>query len=279
MSKKWIYAVAVVLVLSLGVGTQAVETHWTDDGADQLFSTPENWGTQAVPTAADDMFVDLPEGTHCVVPAGVEGQCGTLRVGNAAATTNLDMEGGTFTVNGGCYIGVDNPTGHGILNMKAGVFTSPDMNLGLRGTGTLTMTGGVIELGWDLKIPGNSGTGKANLNGGTLNARNLNLTSDLGFMDITAGTLVLMGDDTATLRNYINDGRLTAYDGQGDIQMDYNETNPGKTTVTASHPLNPVPNDGVTIASGPVELAWILPTPFIPGLLSTKLRYRLPSQT
>jgi hypothetical protein len=266
MSKQWIYSVMMMWVLSLGVGAQAVETHWNDTGPDQLFSTPENWDTQAVPTAADDMFVDLPEGTHCVVPVGVEGQCGTLRVGNATATTNLDMAGGTFKVNGGCYIGVDNPTGHGILNMSAGVFSSPDMNLGLRGTGTLNMTGGVIELGWDLKIPGNSGTGKANLDGGILNALNLNLTSALGFVDITAGTLVLMGDDTAALRNYINDGRLTAYNGQGTIHMDYDVTNPGKTTVTASHPLKPVPADGVITASGSVELAWVLPTPFIPGV-------------
>ena len=265
MCKKSICGVAVVLVLSLVVDVRAVETHWTDNGPDQLYSTPENWNTLAAPTAADDMFVDRPEGTHCVLPEGVTGQCGTLRVGNAGFTTNLDIAGGTFKANGGSYIGVDNPAGHGILNVSSGLFAAADMNLGLRATGTLNMTGGVIELGWDLKIPGNSGTGTANLNGGTLYALNLNLTSALGFMDITAGTMVLVDDDRATLQRYINDRRLTAYDGQGTIHMDYDVTNPGKTTVTASHPLMPFPADNGLVSPGEVELSWTLPDPIVPG--------------
>lgn len=266
MGKKWIYSVSVVLVLSLVVEVQAVATHWSGAGPDSLFSTPENWNPQAVPTAADDMFVDQPDGTYCVVPAGVDGQCGTLRVGNSVFTTNLDIAGGSFTVTGGCYIGVDNASGHGILNVSGGLFTSADMNLGLRGTGTLNMTGGIVQLGWDLKIPGNSGTGKANLNGGTLKALNLDLTSALGSMDITAGTMILEGDDTAALQVYIDDGRLTGYDGQGTLHVDYDVTHPGKTTVTASHPLNPIPADGMTIPAGNIELGWTLPEALIPGL-------------
>ena len=266
MFRKTICSVAVVLVLCLTLNLRAVETHWTDAGPDQLFSTAENWNPQAVPTAVDDMFVDQPDLTHCVVPEGVTGECGTLRVGNSGSTTHLDITGGTFNVTGGCYIGVDNPTGHGIMNMMAGLFTSPDMNLGLRATGTLNMTGGIIELGWDLKIPGNSGTGTANLNGGTLKALNLNLTSALGFMDITAGTMILDGDDRAVLRRYITDRRLTAYDGKGTIHMDYDVTNPGMTTVTASHPLMPVPADNGLASPGEVELSWTLPDPIIPGL-------------
>jgi len=265
MCKKLICLVSVILVLSLVVDLQAVETHWTDNGLDQLFSTPENWSTGAFPTASDDMFVDAPDETHCIVTDGVDGQCGTLRVGNSGNTTNLDITGGTFTIKGGCYIGVDNPNGHGILNVSGGLFKSPDMNLGLRATGTLNMTGGVIELGWDLKIPNNSGTGEAHLMGGTLKALNLSLTSDLGSMDITAGTMILAGDDIATLQGYIDDGRLTAYGGQGTFHIDYDVTNPGKTTVTASHPLSPVPMDGGLVSPGEVALSWTLPDPCVPG--------------
>ena len=96
MRKKWIYSVSVVLVLSLVVDVQAVATHWSGAGPDSLFSTPENWNPQAVPTAADDMFVDQPDGTYCVVPAGVDGECGTLRVGNSGFATNLDIAGGLW---------------------------------------------------------------------------------------------------------------------------------------------------------------------------------------
>lgn len=266
MCKKLICSVSVVLVLCLAMGVQAVETRWTDGGAGQLFSTPDNWNTGAAPTASDDMFVDQPDETHCIVAEGVDGQCGTLRVGNSGNTTNLDITGGTFTVKGGCYIGVDNPSGHGILNVSGGVFTSPDMNLGLRATGTLNITGGLVELGWALKIPGNSGTGKANLNGGVLKARDLSLTSALGFMDITAGTMILDGNDLDTLQGYIDDGRLTAYEGFGGaFQMDYDVRNEGKTTVTATSLLMPLPTDGNTVEPGAVDLGWTLPDPCVPG--------------
>ncbi len=265
MDRKWILVLLVAWVASLALDAQAVETRWTDAGPDQLFSTPENWDPRAVPTAADDMFVDGPDDTHCVVPVDVDGECGTLRVGNSGNTTHLDIAGGTFTVKGGCYIGVDNAQGHGILNVSGGVFASPDMNLGLRATGTLNMTGGRVQLGWDLKIPGNSGTGKANLMGGTLEALNLDLTSALGSVDITAGTMILKGDDTEALQPYIDDGRLTAYGGQGTLHMDYDVTHPDKTTVTASHPLMPVPVDGSIVSPGEVELSWTLPDPCVPG--------------
>ncbi len=266
MCKTWVNSVFVLLVLCLAMGAQAVETHWNDTGLDQLFSNPANWNTGAVPTAADDMFVDAPDETHCIVADGVDGQCGTLRVGNSGNTTNLDITGGIFTVKGGCYIGVDNPGGHGILNVSGGLFSSPDMNLGLKATGTLNITGGMVELGWDLKIPSNSGTGRANLNGGILKIKNLSLTSDLGSMDITAGTMILEGNDIPALQNYIDDGRLTAYEGfGGTFEMDYDVRNEGKTTVTATSLLNPLPADGNTIEPGAVELSWTLPDPCVPG--------------
>jgi hypothetical protein len=265
MCKQLAYSVCVVLLLCAAVDVQAVEVYWTGAGPDQLWSTRDNWNPKVLPTAKDPMFVDGPDGTHCVIAAGVDAHCETLRVANSGNTTNLDITGGTFTVHGGCYIGVDNPNGHGILNVSGGLFKSPDMNLGLRGTGTLNLTGGIVELGWDLKIPGNSGTGKANLMGGTLKALNLDLTSELGSMDITAGTMILDGDDIDTLQGYIDDGRLTAYGGQGTVHMDFDVTTPGQTTVTASHPLNPVPADGGLVSPGTVTLTWTLPDPCVPG--------------
>jgi hypothetical protein len=84
-------------------------------------------------------------------------------------------------------------------------------------------------------------------------------------MDITAGALILDGDDTPTIQTYIDDGWLTAYNGQGVLNLDYNVTNQGKTTLTATALLNPNPVDGGTIAPGEVELNWTLPDPCMPG--------------
>jgi hypothetical protein len=192
-------------------------------------------------------------------------ECETLRVGNALSTTNLDISGGSLTV-AGAYIGVDSASGHGILNISGGVFSSGALQIGWRGIGTLNMTGGAVELSGDLIVPGLTGTGTVNLNGGTINASDLNLTSDSGLLDITTGTLVLDGDDRETIQGYIDDGLLTAYEGQGRVNVDYDVTNPGKTTLTATPLLEPNPVDGGSLSPGQVELSWTLPDELLPGM-------------
>jgi hypothetical protein len=84
-------------------------------------------------------------------------------------------------------------------------------------------------------------------------------------MDITLGTLILAGDDTTTIQTYIDDGWITTYGGQGTLHMDYDVTNEGKTTLTATPLLNPNPIDGSSVSPGEVELSWTLPDPCVPG--------------
>jgi len=114
-------------------------------------------------------------------------------------------------------------------------------------------------------VPGRTGTGTVNLNGGTIYASELRLTSELGLVDITTGVLVLEGNDIAKVQKFIDDGWLTAYKGQGKVNMDYNVTNEGKTTLTATALLEPVPADGATIAPGTVVLSWTMLDPLLPG--------------
>jgi hypothetical protein len=58
-------------------------------------------------------------------------------------------------------------------------------------------------------------------------------------MDITAGALLVNGDATSTINSYISNGWLTAYDGANTVNVDYNVTNPGKTTVTGQSAAPP----------------------------------------
>jgi hypothetical protein len=177
----------------------------------------------------------------------------------------LDISGGSLTA-AGAYVGVDSMTGHGILNMSGGLFSTGSLHVGLVGTGTVNMTGGTIELSDNLIVPGSTGTGTVNLNGGIMNASDLRLTSDLGLLDITTGTLILDGNDIETVQTNIDNGRLTAYEGQGEINFDYDVTNPGKTTLTATPLLKPNPVDGGTLSPGQVELRWTLPDPLMPDI-------------
>jgi len=263
MSQKMTCLVSLILLLVLSQSASA-QILWDDGGGDHLWSTADNWNPNGVPGSLDSASIDQPDDTHCVVQEGIEAVCETLRVGNGGVPTNLDITGGSLTA-GGAYIGVDSPGGHGTLNMSGGLFSTGDVHIGLAGTGTLNMTGGVIELSNNLIVPGGTGTGTVNLRGGTIYADDLRLTSESGLVNVGAGMLVLNGDDTEALQTFINDGWLVAYEGQGTLHMDYDVTNPGKTTVTAAALLAPTPADGAIVSPGEVELSWTLPDPCVPG--------------
>jgi len=238
---------------------------WDDGGPDHLWSTATNWSPDNIPTSIDPVSIDYPDNTHCQIEEGIIAECETLRVGNSSFIANLDISGGSLTATG-AYIGVDNAAGHGILNVSGGLFSTGSLQIGWSGIGTLNMTGGTIELSGNLVVPGLRGTGTVNLLGGTINASDLRLTSDTGSMNMTTGTLILDGDDTAAIQTFIDDGWLVAYGGRGIVDMDYNVTNEGKTTVTASSLLNPNPADGALVAAGEVELSWTMLEPLLPGM-------------
>ena len=263
MIRKMARLVSLVLLL-VQVNSASALISWNDSAGDHLWSAAANWDSGTVPRRVDAASIDQPENTHCVVQAGITAFCETLRVGNAGCTTNLDIKGGSLSA-AGAYIGVDAPGGHGILNMSDGKFSTGALQLGWSGTGTLNMTGGLIELSDNLVVPGLEGKGTVNLGGGTIKASDLQLTSASGTMDVGAGTLILDGDDTETLQTYIKDGWITAYKGQGKLHLDYNVKNKGKTTLTATPLLAPHPTDGAHVTPGAVELSWTSPDPCVPG--------------
>jgi len=262
MTRKMMYLASLVLLL-VPIDRASALIFWTD-GRDHLWSTPGNWTPATVPTRNDPASIDQPENTHCIIPAGYAAECETLRVGNGGCTTNLDITGGSLAA-AGAYIGVDSASGHGILNISAGRFSSGSLQVGWAGTGTLNMTGGLIELSDTLVVPGQGGTGTVSLRGGTIKASDLQITSVSGSMDVTAGTLILAGDDTAAVQGYIDAGQITAYKGRGKLLLDYDVTNRGQTTLTAKALLDPHPVDNGLASPGAVELSWTLPEPYVPG--------------
>ncbi len=71
---------------------------------------------------------------------------------------------------------------------------------------------------------------------------------NIGTMDITGGTLRLVGDATTLIQSYVDGGFLTGYGGAGQILVDYDQSLAGFTTVTAS--LVPEPASWSAIAIG-----------------------------
>jgi hypothetical protein len=263
MIKKMVCLITLVLSLVM-LNSASAQVKWTAEGYDDLWSNPDNWDGDLVPTDVNAVSIDSPANTLCIIEEGIEAVCETLRVGNGGATTYLKITGGSLTA-AGAYIGVDDKNGHGVLNISGGLFATGGLQVGWEGTGTVNMTGGVIQLSNDLEVPGRTGTGTVNLKGGIIYASDLQLTSDEGLLDITVGTLILDGNDIEAIQKYLNDKWLTAYDGQGKINMDYDVTNEGKTTVTATALLDPHPADNATIAPGEVVLNWTMLDPLLPG--------------
>ena len=163
---------------------------------------------------------------------------GRLWIGyNAGSKGTLIMTGGQMTVanklelaknadsNGWVYIY------GGILNVTGG--ESDDLEIAKYGTGNIYMTGGALNVTDKIKIGESGGTGHIYLYGGTINCGNDEIAmSATSVIDITEGTLVLPGDATSAIFEFVGNDRITAYGGLGRVQVVYDNVADG-TTVTA----------------------------------------------
>jgi hypothetical protein len=168
---------------------------------------------------------------------------------------NIIVDGGIIDVNDG-YNGIVvgfNAGSNGNLEINSGIVSAAKPNgagikCGLDGHGTITMNGGSV-VAYKMRIPyydSNdpnhiTGSGEFHLNGGTLELTSTsNDSNDLysltinpnGSMDISGGTLILKGDRCQFINNYYEEGRITAFDGEGFIKATY-DSEPNKTTVVA----------------------------------------------
>ncbi len=236
MFKKLIYFVSIVLLL--GSVVQAADIQWTDLGADHLWSTPENWEPVRIPTLADEVLIDVPAAAAPngpVIQDGIDAKAKGILT-EAPGEPTLTITGGTLEVAEWIWFG-DGADSFGIWDMTGGAVTvANEFELGWDGgAGTLTMTGGTISAGEAVIPTGSGASGELYLYGGTYNVTKAGGLSvkDNGMIDITEGTLVLEGDDTAKVNDLIAAGLITAYGGSGKLELDFDGRNPVKTTLTA----------------------------------------------
>ena len=271
MCRKLVCLVSFIVVLGLVGDVQAANVTWTDTTGDHLWSTEKNWDSGAVPTFADRPQINTLPGPIIMNEGAVASTMGVGFWGDGS-DGGLTVNGGTLTTSSNIRIGWG-PNTHGTLNMNGGTMTNHDVYVGSEGSGVLNMNGGTIIARYDFHIPRTTlsglGTGHVNLDGGIISAGNFAMRGNVGVigtMDVTSGTLIIDGDKLSTVQGYIDNGWITAYNGNGTLQLDYDVTNEGKTTLSATHMLNPNPGDGVRLAAaGDVELSWTLPDPCVPG--------------
>ena len=266
MCKKLIYLISFVLALGLAGDVQAADISWTGT-IDNDWFTAGNWDLERLPTTSDNTYINLLPGPTIASGDAVGDD---VYVGYDGMTGALTMDSGTLTITP-VHTGVTcgwPADSVGTLNMNGGTITADFVSMGWGGTGTLNMTGGTIIAeegtgGYGVLYVGGGGTGIGHyhLDGGTITTTYLQYGS--GTIDITAGTLIIDGDVTAAIEGYIDDGWITAYGGAGVLLLDFDTTNPGKTTLWATggnSAWNPSPSYDQQDVLPTVELSWSAPT-------------------
>lgn len=177
--KKLVLSLAVLMFL---VGVAPAANNWSNDGADNLWTTPDNWTKDRVPHGGD-LVNNFKQGeVHEIqIETGMSALAFELRMSGLAAAGgsfiemsggylevrenfrlgNGDNEGGVFTMTDGLIdVGTNNPRNFVVGNHGVGSFTMTDgtinvsrtMDVGSyngidgRGYGTVVMLGGVIDI-------------------------------------------------------------------------------------------------------------------------------------
>ena len=296
MSQKLVCLISIAVLLSLAGNVLAQDYKDWDDGefADHLWSSPANWAPDGLPTMIGDNgnrtriepgsgggdYPILDSTIFDVDPNGafVDRLYVGHKQGDGSSAKLWVQDGAKLTIGDDLNIGYDDGS-HGICYVSdpnTVIEVWDGMKVGRRGDGRLMMNGGTINVGGTIEIPSNTSTASINighlqLNGGTITCAQFTMRPlnsgviGTGTMDVREGTFIINGDAIATIQGYIDDGWITAYNGYGVLQLDYDVTNPGKTTLTAVHKLNPNPAHRAIVKAGEVELSWTLPDPCVPG--------------
>jgi hypothetical protein len=253
-----------VLVLSLVGNVQAQDATWTDATGDHNWFTSENWSE--FPTPAH--WAKIRNGPPGPTIASEGALASRVHVGYEEESA-LTVDGGTLVISGDDLL-LGKNGGSATLNMISGTINvARDFEVGGGNPGIVNMTGGTITVVDDFEIPETEGNpdspAEVHLNGGTISIGGDLHMFEYGLLDITAGTLIIDGNSVSDVQGFIDNGWITAYGGDGTVQLDYDVTNQGKTTLKGVHKLNPNPVDGGLAAPGTIELSWTLPDPCVPG--------------
>ncbi len=216
-----------------------------------------NWGSNTVTLSLEAPLVrrfqmGVDESGGLVVLSG--GKLTTTGGANSTVGNNPNANiFGWLTVNTGGEVTVTNvlfvgASATGILTVDGGKVTVTSHLWGgsaAPGVGRIYITNG-----GSLNVGGNIGLGTINAStpsggkcslyvqqGGVLNLTQISPVNSIqpnSVLDISgSGQVTIPGDQVNVISAYTNANRITAYGGTGTVAIDYNNINPGKTTLTA----------------------------------------------
>jgi autotransporter-associated beta strand protein len=195
-------------------------------------------GTGAI-TVANNIFIGKEQGASgtMTMTGGTMTGSDKLIVGHNQATGSLTQSGGTVTTTNEVYIGNENSAssiGTYTLSGSANLNVGNEVQVGRdNGTGTFNLNGGTVNAN---KISGGTGSATVNFNGGLLKAKvdESNLIENLDVADVQSGGLKIdsNGFNVSTSQNLAGIGGLEK-SGAGQLTLSGANTYAGTTTVAA----------------------------------------------
>lgn len=245
--KAKLFVCVLLLVLCVGSSTHAALANayfWIFDnaGGDYLWSNPDNWYNYYVPTDRRVPTIDNTDWLAAQTSGGpmiINGYAETynLSCGNWSTPDTIEL-----TADGYLYLAKPDQTGNLLIGEAAqtnpAVFTNNGGTIvatgglyvggsGAYGDGSYIQNSGTVTLDWVLRI---SPRNDVQLNGGTITCGNFQIDDATATMDIigdldSSAHLYFGGyspeDAEQLVLDYMADGRLTANDGAGTIQYEF----------------------------------------------------------
>lgn len=259
-------------VFTTNLHAQQIGVTWNPGSANPgLWSDPANWGG-TVPVTGYKAFFNLGTVGPCVVDSAAGG-C-QISIGDGGGPCTIIVTNGGALSAGDTSVNPDtdawtaigqNNIGTMIIGNGGSVTFNYHLWIGLADSaaGTFTMNGGTASVAgaFGLGSPNGLGTSQVHINSGTLTLSQFNSTRSItgnSRFDIAGGTVLINGDHTADVNSYISAGKITAYGGTGNVNVDFNTINLGQTTLTASSGATPPQQKiaSITAAGGNVTITY-----------------------
>jgi len=285
-----IFLVSIILLMA-GANVCQAAINWTNNGGtgDQHWSTATNWEGGVVPSVSEDAAIILTDSNGVIYDA-TDDDGGSPRyvffipIGlGTAVSGEMWINGGTLMAPWGLTFNKSgDATSDSTLHMSGGSLllgpwpgyggaSQGYLALGRAGSGTCNMTGGRIEC-VQLRIPDYAAaiSGEFNLDGGVVIANDsinppLNIRTT-GVLNITAGKLILDGDETSLVNGYVGTEIIPYPDFNSltertMVVVDYDVRSDSNTTVTAekyflTQAFSPEPMDEQPKIEASVALSW-----------------------
>lgn len=230
----------VLLVLAGNPLARAATMYWDNEGGDNRWDNALNWSSDSIPGGSSDHArIVLTDADECLIDSAVSAEPKDVWVGyfdsstSTASAGDLRMTGGSFAPQN-IYVGRESVGRFYLLDGLVNTTQSVQIGDDIGGIGSLVMSGGTITIGPDvptappstkaLHIANDGSTGSVTMTGGIINVSGaLNVGINAGADDVTVsnGVLDMLGGtiNVGYVVDLRRDMRIGHNDATGTVNM------------------------------------------------------------